>query len=110
MEALDRRADQVVPGVTDEPAWPTLRADLIALAAETGQHPLVHLHQAALGRDLSTAGDMAAVLDWRLPEPASTYDRPPLPWLRGIPQAIQDHPDWGDYLAQRSRADHRPRR
>ena len=70
VDALDRRADQIVPGVTDEPAWPTLRTDLIALAAETGDHPLVHLHQAALGRDLSTAGDMAAVLDWRLPEPA----------------------------------------
>ena len=103
VEALDRRADQVVPGVTDEPAWPTLRTDLIALAAETGEHPLAHLHQAALGRDLSTAGDMAAVLDWRLPEPAPTHDRPPLPWLPGIPQAISDHPDWGDYLAQRSR-------
>ena len=70
VDALDRRADQIVPGVTDEPAWPTLRTDLIALAAETGDHPLTHLHQAALGRDLSTAGDMAAVLDWRLPEPA----------------------------------------
>ena len=100
-QTLDRRADQVVPGVTDEPAWPTLRADLIALAAETGEHPLVHLHQAALGRDLSTAGDMAAVLDWRLPEPAPT-DPGPLPWLPGIPQALHDHPDWGDYLAQRS--------
>ena len=103
VEALDHQADQVVPGVTDEPAWPTLRADLIALAAETGQHPLVHLHQAALGRDLSTAGDMAAVLDWRLPEPAPTDDRAPLPWLRGIPNAIQDHPEWGGYLTQRSR-------
>ena len=102
VDALDRRADQVVPGVTDEPAWPTLRTDLIALAAETGEHPLVHLHQAALGRDLSTAGDMAAVLDWRLPEPAPSTQRPPLPWLPGIPQAIKDHPDWGDYLAQRS--------
>ena len=102
VDALDRRADQVVPGVTDEPAWPTLRADLIALAAETGEHPLIHLHQAALGRDLSTAGDMAAVLDWRLPEPAPTHIRPPLPWLPGIPQAISNHPDWGDYLAQRS--------
>ncbi len=102
VDALDRRADQIVPGVTDEPAWPTLRTDLIALAAETGQHPLVHLHQAALGRDLSTAGDMAAVLDWRLPEPAPSPRRPPLPWLPGIPQAIQDHPDWGDYLTQRS--------
>ena len=73
VDALDRRADQIVPGVTDEPAWPTLRTDLIALAAETGDHPLVHLHQATLGRDLSTAGDMAAVLDWRLPEPAPTH-------------------------------------
>jgi hypothetical protein len=103
VEALDLRADEVVPGVTDEPAWPTLRADLIALAVETGVHPLVHLHQAALGRDLSTVGDMAAVLDWRLPESAPTHDRAPLPWLRGIPRAISDHPEWGDYLAHRSR-------
>ncbi len=84
-----------MPGVTDEPAWPTLRTDLIALAGETGQHPLVHLHQAALGRDLRTAGDVAAVLDWRLPEPEPRTQRPPLPWLPGIPHAIRDHPDWG---------------
>jgi conjugative relaxase-like TrwC/TraI family protein len=102
VDVLDRRAEQVVPGVNDEPAWPTLRGDLIALAAATGEHPLIHLHQAALGRDLSTAGDVAAVLDWRLPEPAPSQRRPPLPWLRGIPQVIQDHPDWGDYLVQRS--------
>jgi conjugative relaxase-like TrwC/TraI family protein len=103
VDALDRRANQVAPGVTNEPAWPTLRTDLIALAAATGEHPLVHLHQAALGRDLRTAGDMAAVLDWRLPEPAPSTQTPPLPWLPGIPQAISDHPDWGHYLAQRSR-------
>jgi hypothetical protein len=102
VDALDRRADQVVPGVTSAPAWPTLRTDLIALAAETGDHPLVHLDQAVLGRDLSTAGDMAAFLDWRLPEPGPTYVHPPLPWLLGIPQAIQAHPEWGVYLAQRS--------
>ena len=95
VDALDRRADQVVPGVTDEPAWPTLRTDLIALAAETGDHPLVHLHQAALGRDLSTAGDMAAVLDWRLPEPAPTHDRPPLPWLPRNPPGDQRPPRLG---------------
>jgi hypothetical protein len=34
------QADQYPPGLTTEPAWPTLRAHLIALAAETGQHPL----------------------------------------------------------------------
>ena len=33
------QADQYIPGLTAEPAWPTLRAHLLALAAETGQHP-----------------------------------------------------------------------
>ena len=56
------QADQYIPGLTAEPAWPTLRAHLLALAAETGQHPFQHLLTAADGRDLSSAGDMAAVL------------------------------------------------
>ena len=44
---------------------------------------------------------MAAVLDWRLPDPAPT-DPGPLPWLPGIPQALHDHPVWCQYLAKRS--------
>jgi len=63
---------------------------------------LVHLYEAALGRDLSTADDIAAVLNWRLPEPTSTHGQAPLPWLPGIPQAINDHPDWRQYLDRRS--------
>jgi len=63
VHTLDGQADQVIPELTSEPTWPTLRAHLLALAAETGEHPLLHLHEAALGRDLSTAEDMAAVLD-----------------------------------------------
>jgi hypothetical protein len=102
VDTLDGRAEHVVADVTDAPAWPTLRANLIALAAETGEHPLVHLYEAALGRDLSAAEDMAAVLNWRLPEPAPTAGEPPLPWLPGIPQAINDHPHWRHYLVQRS--------
>jgi ATP-dependent exoDNAse (exonuclease V) alpha subunit len=35
------QADQYVPGLTTEPAWPTLRAHLLALAAETGEHHCV---------------------------------------------------------------------
>ena len=101
VEMLDSRADQVVPELTSEPSWPTMRAHLLALAAETGEHPLLHLHKAAVGRELHTAGDMAAVLDWRLPEPAAT-DPGPLPWLPGIPTALHDHPVWGQYLATRS--------
>ncbi len=101
VQMLDARADQVVPGLTDEPSWPTLRAHLLTLAAETGEHPLLHLHTAAAGRELHTAGDMAAVLGWRLPEPATCEDGP-LPWLPGIPQALHDHPVWGQYLGKRS--------
>jgi hypothetical protein len=98
--ALDR-ADQLVPGLTSEPAWPTLRAHLLGLAAETGEHPLLHLQIAASGRDLRAAGDMAAVLYWRLPElpPAGPG---PVPWLPGIPKKLYEHPAWGDYLAKRS--------
>jgi hypothetical protein len=101
VEMLDGRADQVVPDLTNEPSWPTLRAHLLALAAETGKHPLRHLHAAATGRELHAVGDMAAVLDWRLPEPTPTA-RGPLPWLPGIPPTLHGHPVWGAYLAKRS--------
>jgi hypothetical protein len=101
VQMLDSQADQIVPSLISEPTWPTLRAHLLALAAETGEHPLLHLYEAALERDLSTAEDMAAVLDWRLPEPASS-DPGPLPWLPGIPEALQNHHVWGQYLAKRS--------
>jgi hypothetical protein len=95
------RADHYIPGLTTEPAWATLRARLLALAAETGEHPLRHMLTAAFGRDLSTCSDMAAVLDWRLP--ALTPPNPgPLPWLPGIPVMLHAHPVWSDYLAKRS--------
>jgi conjugative relaxase-like TrwC/TraI family protein len=95
------RVDQIVPGLTDEPAWPRLRAHLLALAAETERHPFLHLQTAAAGRDLSTADDIAAVLYWRLTALAP-IDPGPLPWLPGIPSGLHDHPVWGDYLAKRS--------
>ena len=101
VQMFDSQADQVVPELTNEPSWPTLRAHLISLAAETGEHPLLHLHTAAAGRELHTAADVAAVLDWRLPEPAPA-NAGPLPWLPGMPEALHDHPVWGEYLAKRS--------
>jgi hypothetical protein len=97
---LDGLADQIIPELTNEPSWPTLRAHLLALAAETGEHPLIHLHTAAAGRELHTATDMAAVLDWLLPEPAP-IDPGPLPWLPGIHHRFQNQPVWGEYLAKR---------
>ena len=95
------QADQYIPGLTDEPAWPTLRAHLLALAAETEQHPLRYMLTAAAGRELHTAGDMAAVLYWRLPALTPTNSGP-LPWLPGIPPTLHAHPVWSNYLAKRS--------
>jgi hypothetical protein len=92
--------DQHISGLTAEPAWPTLRTHLIALAPETGDHPYRHLQEAANGRDLSTANDLAAVLDWRLPDLASQRSGP-LPWIPGVPANLQNHPVWGSYLAHR---------
>ena len=95
------QADHYIPGLTDEPAWLTLRAHLIALAAETGTHPLRHLLTAASGGDLGTSDDIAAVLDWRLI--ALTPTEPgPLPWLRGIPPMLHADPVWASYLTKRA--------
>jgi hypothetical protein len=52
-------------------------------------------------RELDTAGDRAAVLDWRLPDP-NTAGTAPLPWLPSIPQTIANDPHWGSYLTARS--------
>jgi conjugative relaxase-like TrwC/TraI family protein len=94
------QVDRYIPGLTTEPAWPTLRTHLLALAAETGEHPLRHLQTAAAGRELSTAGDIAAVLYWRLPELIPNPG--PLSWLPGIPETLHAHPVWGAYLSKRT--------
>ena len=58
VEALDVAAEQIVPGVTDEPAWPTLRAHLLLLAAH-GTDPVAQLAAAAGRRELNFAEDRA---------------------------------------------------
>ena len=107
VQMLDGQADKIVPRLTNEPSWPALRSHLLALAAETGEHPLLHLHASAAGRELHTAEDMAAVLDWRLPEPAAT-DRGPLPWLPGIPTVSMIIP-FGANIWPSDRTSDRPR-
>ena len=99
---LDAGADRVVDGLTDEPAWPTLRAHLILLAANGGD-PLAHLQTAVASRELDTAGDRAAVLDWRLDDTGLRNAGPgPLPWLPAIPTALRTHQTWADYLTARA--------
>jgi DNA primase catalytic core len=87
-----RRLDERLP---DAPAWPTLRGHLALLAAAGGD-PGTALREAAAARELDSALDPAAVLDWRLQAggPAG-----PLPWLPGIPPRLAGDPQWGPYLA-----------
>jgi len=101
MAAIDVAAEQEAPGLTDEPAWPTLRGHLAILGAH-GRDPVEALRSAVRSRELDTALDRAAVLDWRL-DPSGKHSSAtgPLPWLPAIPTAVHDLPEWGAYLDAR---------
>jgi hypothetical protein len=102
VEALDVAAEQIVPGLIEEPAWPTLRAHLLLLAGH-GTDPVAQLAAVAGRREVDSADDRAAILDWRLDDTGHRNTAPgPLPWLPGIPSELRNHPVWGDYLAARS--------
>ncbi|UFN45180.1 MobF family relaxase [Nocardioides okcheonensis] len=126
VHALDHAAQRLAPGLSDEPAWATLRARLLLLGAD-GHDPTALLTRAVAAGDLRTATDRAAVLDWRLDSaltgrddigPAPDATRPdttlpdtalpgtgppgPLPWMPGIPTLVAKDPQWGGYLTQRA--------
>lgn len=85
MGRIDAVAEQGLPRLTDQPAWDTLRGHLATLAV-TGADPVAALHEAIGSRELGSALDPAAVLDWRLdPTGAHFAGVGPLPWLPSIP-------------------------
>ncbi|WP_290047487.1 MobF family relaxase [Nocardia nova] len=90
LDRLDHAAEQLLPGLTDAPAYPVLRQHLATLAI-TGHDPARALQQAASERELDTAHDPAAVLDWRL-DTTGTHSTStgPLPWTRAIPTELPD--------------------
>ena len=101
MAAIDAGADQVHSNLTSMPAWPTLRMHL-AILAVNGHDPIQRLTQAAEDRELHTAADAAAVLDWRLDDSGEhSTGVEPLRWLPAIPDALTDNPDWTTYLQAR---------
>jgi hypothetical protein len=101
-QALGAFANLLVPGLTDEPAWPTLRAHLLLLAVD-GADPHQRLRTACDAKELISADDRAAVLDWRLDGSRQLSGRDgPLTWLPGIPDRIAADPTWGPYLEARS--------
>jgi hypothetical protein len=98
---LDRSADRLLNGLTEEPAWPTLRGHLLLLAA-AGTDPVAELFAAIAPGDLANAHDQAAVLDWRIQATGLVGARGPLRWLPGIPDRVATDPDWAPYLDARS--------
>jgi hypothetical protein len=99
---LDREADQLINGLTNEATWPALRGQLLLLAADDTD-PIAALRDAARRRELSSAADCAAVLNWRLDDTQLHNPAAPLPWLPRIPSRIATDRDWGPYLAARAR-------
>ncbi|MFD3707429.1 MobF family relaxase [Nocardia sp. NPDC058658] len=93
LTAIDAAADALFPDLTDAPAYPILRQHL-ALIALSGTDPIDALQAAAATRELDTALDPAAVLDWRL-DPTGTHSAGagPLPWTPGLPDHAGDHTD-----------------
>lgn len=99
---MEAAAESAVPGVTDAPAWEACKARMarLALSAE-GVDPVAALAAAAASRELDTAGDIAAVLHWRLGADAGERSGP-LPWLPGVPALLARDPHWRSYLGLRA--------
>jgi conjugative relaxase-like TrwC/TraI family protein len=101
LRALERRVDQILPGVPWCEAWPALRAHLLLIGAD-GRDPISELAIVAAATELGTATDPAAVLDWRLDATGTRNSTPgPLPWIPSIPRTLAADPEWGPYLTAR---------
>ncbi|UUW92511.1 MobF family relaxase [Pimelobacter simplex] len=111
MDKIDVHAEVLLTGLTDAPAWPTLRSHL-ALTALDEHNPLKLLTAAVGVGSLADARDPAAVLDARIDNLVAELNaaRPhdpdtppptqgPLPWLPGIPARLADNLDWGPFTA-----------
>lgn len=102
VDALDTAVETLAPGLSDEAAWPTLRAHLLLLGA-AGENPVEALRAAAGDRELESARDRAAVLDWRVDASGlRNAGAGPLPWMPGIPPRLAEDPHWAAYLSQRA--------
>ncbi len=111
MDKIDAHAEALLTGLTEAPAWPTLRSHLALIALD--EHSPLKLLTTAVGvGSLADARDPAAVLDARIDDlvaeltPARPHDADtppptsgPLPWLPGIPARLAEAHDWGPFAA-----------
>ncbi|MFI9503810.1 MobF family relaxase [Nocardia sp. NPDC052566] len=102
LDRLDADVETVRAHLTDCSAYPVLRQHL-AIIALSGRDPIAALRTAKNARELDTADDAAAVLDWRLdPTGAHSTGHGPLPWVAGIPDGVRAEHD-STQLAVRAR-------
>jgi hypothetical protein len=95
---LDQSAER--GGLTSEPAWPTVRRQILLAAA--GVDPVTEPPSAAATRDMTSADDQVALIDWRTGDVTGVAGGGPLPWLPGIPNRLAADPNWGPCLNARS--------
>jgi hypothetical protein len=98
--SLDQSAERLLGGLTSEPAWPTARGQILLAAADAD--PVTEPFSAAATRDMTSADDHIAVIDWRTGDVTGVAGGGPLPWLPGIPHRLAADPNWGPYLNARS--------
>jgi DNA primase catalytic core len=99
VRGLERAVDHAVPGLTDAPSWPALRAQLLAVQADD-RDPLQALARARI-IPISDANDHCAVLAGRISQDGHHHRGGPLPWLPRVPAALTRDPLWADYLNAR---------
>jgi conjugative relaxase-like TrwC/TraI family protein len=97
---LEQSAERVFGRLTSEPAWPTVRGQILLAAA--GADPVTDPLSAAAARDLISGRDQAAVIDSRIQHDTQVAGGGPLPWLPSIPHRLAADPNWGPYLRARS--------
>jgi conjugative relaxase-like TrwC/TraI family protein len=95
---LDQSAER--GGLTSVPAWPTVRRQILLAAA--GVDPVTEPPSAAATRDMTSADDQVALIDWRTGDVTGVAGGGPLPWLPGIPNRLAADPNWGPCLNARS--------
>ena len=100
IRGLERRVDQVLPGLTRAEAWPALRGELLLVETD-GRDPIDALSRACQ-QPLSTAYEPAAALARRIADERIQRSRGPLPWLPAVPSQLTRHPLWGGYLTGRA--------
>jgi hypothetical protein len=98
---LDQSAERLLGGgLTSEPAWPTIRRQIMLAAAGAAQ--VTEPYSAAKTRDMTSADDHVAAIDWPVGDVTGVPGGGPLPWLPGIPHRLAADPNWGQYLNARS--------